>query len=39
MLEDYVDTYGIIYNEKENISDQIGYLDTQIERMEERLTL
>ena len=37
ILENYVDTYGIIYEQKESISDQIGYLDKQIERLNERL--
>ncbi|MCK5147482.1 flagellar filament capping protein FliD [bacterium] len=39
LLEDYVDTYGIVEGEKDAIADQITLIDKQIDRMEERLEI
>ncbi len=38
LLEPYVETYGIIDDRKETISDHIDLVDDRIERMEDRMT-
>lgn len=37
LLEPYTESYGIIYNRKESVSDRIEIMDDRIERLEERM--